>query len=54
MVLKLDLFENYIGPNGGKAVAHMMKENCYIMDLVSLSYSFTYVLFNFVQLSDCV
>lgn len=29
VIVELDLYENYIGPSGAKAMANMLKENCY-------------------------
>lgn len=37
VTLKVNLKENYIEDEGAKAIAEMLKENCYIIDLVSRS-----------------
>jgi len=33
-VLKLDVCDNWLGPQGGNAVCEMLKENCFITELV--------------------
>ena len=35
-VLKLDLSDNWLGSEGGYSVCEMLKENCFITELVSL------------------
>eukprot|EP00795_Rhopilema_esculentum_P002653 gene2653-854_t len=33
MIVELDLYENYVGQSGAKAIAAMLKENCYIANM---------------------
>jgi len=35
VTLKINLMENSIGSEGAKAISDMLKENCYINDVVS-------------------
>ena len=42
VTVKINLRENYIGSEGARAVAEMLKENCYITDLVCLAVYYTY------------
>ena len=34
VVTKLDLSDNWLGPQGAEYLAKMLKENCFITDLV--------------------
>lgn len=38
-ILKLDLSDNWINPEGGVFIANMLKENCYITELVRFKIS---------------
>ena len=51
-IVELDLYENYIGPSGAKAIANMLKENCYLASLVRITIIFYVLLDNKILTSS--
>ena len=45
-ILELDLSDNWLGQKGGIAVCEMLKENCFITNLVSTYYYVFVVILN--------